>query len=330
MAQGLVLALLGASSLAAENLLKLLEDSSLPVERLVPLDERARVGKSLEFRGHHLAIDLLFEADFSDIDIALATRALSQDLQQRIQEQGCTLVAPAACLGADEDRKLLLPGLNLEREPLQRGILVALPTSLDAFLASLLAPVEEEFGLKSLSVVWTRSVSHDGRAAVEALAAETAQLLNGMKPKPSLYRERIAFQLLPEDSAQQEASFLRLWQALWGRHQLVYSLQTEIAPVFFGDVVNLRLELESGVETSELETLFKANAGLEMVPEVGDLRFDAEPEQARALALLARPRRLGGSESIFITSAMADLQLAGLGATQVKCTEILAKNLFFN
>lgn len=339
MAQGLALALLGASSLAAENLLRLLEDSSLPLERLLPLDEASRAGRSLEFKGHHLAIDLLADADFSGIDIALATVPLSLELQRRIQEQGCTLVAPAACLptdGTDEERQLLLPGQNLERTSLQRGMQVVLPNALDAFLADILAPVEEEFGLKSLSVVWTRPVSHDGRAAVEALAAETAQLLSGRKPKPSLYRERIAFQVLPEETSQREADFLRLWQGLWGRHQLAYSLQTQIVPVFFGDVVNFRLELETEIEAEALETLFKANAGLEMLAKVAQLRPGVEAEsrraeaQARALVQMARPRQVTDQGAVFITTAMADLQLAGAAATQVKCAESLAKNLFFS
>lgn len=334
MAQGLTLALLGASSLAAENLLRLLEDSSIPVRELLALDEGAKIGKTLEFKGHHLAISPVSEASFAAVDIALATVPLSGELQQSIQEAGATLVAPAACLADADNHRLMLADHTLERESLQRGMVVALPAALDTLLARLLAPVEEEFGIKTLSVAWTRSVSHDGQRAIEALAAETAALLNGRKAKSSFYKQGIAFNLLPQDTEALEAGFLQLWHDLWGRHQLRYALQSQIAPVFFGDVVNFFLELETNPQPNEFESLFKAQpnveSNIELIAKANALQSSSEPGQRDALIRLAKPRRLDGPQPGYACTLMADIQMAGLADNQIRCMEHLAKNLFFS
>lgn len=339
MTQGLTLALLGASSLAAENLLSLLEASRLPVKRLVALDEQARLGKTLEFRGHHLALSPLADADFGEVELVLAAQPLASGLVQRIQEQGATLIAPASCLpDAGAGHPLMLAGQNLQTEVLQRGMVLVLPSALDGLLARLLAPVEDEFGIRALAVNWTRSVSHDGRRAIEALAMETAQLLNGRKPKASFYDQRLAFNLLPEDIEPLERSFLRLWQDLWGRTGLGYSLQAQLAPVFHGDVLNVTLDLEDAPQESELEALFHAQAGVELLDRASRLRLEPESGtgsgtdsgSGAALIRLARPRVVAGIQGRVVLSLVADVQRAGLARNQIGCAEFLAKTLFFN
>jgi aspartate-semialdehyde dehydrogenase len=331
MAQGLNLALLGASSLAAENLLSLLEASRLPVKRLVALDEQTGLGKTLEFKGHHVPLSPLEGADFGDLDLVLATVPLDAGLVQRIQEEDATLVTPAGCLpDADAGYGLMLAGQNLQRASLRRGMVLALPSALDSLLARLLAPVEEEFGIRALAVNWTRSVSHDGRRAIEVLAAETAQLLNGRKPKAGRYAQRIAFNLLPEHVEPCEASFLQLWEELWGRTGLAYSLQTQIAPVFYGDVLNLVLDMAVTPEETEFEALLRAQADVEVLATASQLGTDTQPRQGEALMRVARPRLVAGVQGRFVLTVLADVGRAGLARNQIECAEFLAKTLFFN
>ncbi len=61
----------GATGLVGEPMIRVLEERDFPVSELYPLASTRSVGKRVEFKGKHYAVDELATFDFSKADIGL-------------------------------------------------------------------------------------------------------------------------------------------------------------------------------------------------------------------------------------------------------------------
>src|SRR6185312_8361711 len=64
-------AVVGATGLVGDTMIKVLEERNFPVSELYPLASNRSIGKTVEFRGKTYPVDDLAEFDFSKADIAL-------------------------------------------------------------------------------------------------------------------------------------------------------------------------------------------------------------------------------------------------------------------
>lgn len=325
MGQGIALAVLGAAGLNGENLLQLLSDSGLAYRSLLLLDEESQLGRKVAVGERLLPLQSYAQADFRDIDLALACEPLSTDLMALIKEQGATLVAPQSAL---DEQDPLVAEINLERLALRKGDLLVVPSSEVTLLVRLLAPVYDELGLVAVHAHWNRSVSLQGRGAVEALASETAHLLNGKRPQSGIFSQPMAFNLLALHGSESEQEFTHLWERLWGDNRLILSINTVLAPIFFGDIVSICLETEQPSSVEELSDLFDGIEDLIWAEATADISVSARDAQKSMQICLAPLRQLDREGRRFGLLMAVDTARSGLARNLLKIAENLVKNLF--
>ena len=71
MSTGFNVAIAGATGAVGAELIRLLEEREFPVRQLKLLASAKSVGKTLEFKGERIPVDLLSEDSFRGVDLAL-------------------------------------------------------------------------------------------------------------------------------------------------------------------------------------------------------------------------------------------------------------------
>jgi aspartate-semialdehyde dehydrogenase len=322
--RGMSVAVLGAAGLHGENLLQLLVERQFPFSHLSLLDEAALLGKKIAVGERWLPLLDYEDADLRGIDLALVCDAAGAGLLDRIREQGGSVIAPMDCCSG-EDLTPVVAGVNTDRLSLQKGMCIGVASAEATLLARLLSGVQDELGLRRVNVQWVRSVSADGRGAVASLAGETGQLLNGKRPGPGVYPHAIAFNLMALDAQPLQDEFADLWYRLWGDDSLVLSIGSVLAPVFFGEMISVSIEVEHPGTPGEIERILCADGDIGRVESRGaSLLATSEiaGDVAMHLAPVTQADRQGRQ---FNVRVCADVPRVGFALNQIKIAENFEK-----
>jgi aspartate-semialdehyde dehydrogenase len=196
------IAVVGATGLVGESLLKVLAERRFPVAAIHALASDRSLGRTVEFGDDELRVGDVATFDFATVDFALfaASEQAAQEHVPRALEAGCTVVDASSAFRADPDVPLIVPAVNgntLGRLGERR--LVACPSGAAVALVTVLSPIHAAVGVERVNVVSLQAVSGAGREAVEDLASQCAQLLNGRSPGPSPhFGAQIAFNVIPQ------------------------------------------------------------------------------------------------------------------------------------
>lgn len=227
MADGVKLAIAGATGELGRALLSALEDSELPLGQVLALASAGSAEETLMFRNRPLLVDDLDSFDFATAQVAVLClpATVAARVAPRARAAGCRVIDHSAAFRDDPDVPLLLAG-----RPVPSADLVACPSA----EAALLAPVLREIdAIASVQVTLLAPVSAEGRAGVRELAGQTGELLNGRGIEPALYPAQVAFNSLPAvGRAGEDALADELERLLPEAFPVV--LERVTVPVFYG------------------------------------------------------------------------------------------------
>ena len=181
--QALEVAVLGATGLVGEMMLTVLEERKFPVQELFPLASDRSLGKTVQFQGRSCrswtrpasisrACSIgLFSAG-GEISADLRAQGGRGRLHRHRQHLAVSLRGrhPAGGARGQPARDRAVPAT--------RGI-IANPNCSTIQMVVALKPIYDAVGIERINVATYQSVSGAGRKAVEELADQTAQLLNG-------------------------------------------------------------------------------------------------------------------------------------------------------
>ena len=163
-------------------MLQILEERKFPVSELIPLASERSVGKTISFAGKTHRVRDLATFDFQGVDIGLfsAGGSVSGEHAPRAGAAGCVVIDNTSRFRYDADIPLIVPEVNAGAMPAyrQRNI-IANPNCSTIQMVVALKPIYDAAGITRINVATYQSVSGAGRRSVDALAAQTAQLLNG-------------------------------------------------------------------------------------------------------------------------------------------------------
>ena len=261
-------AITGVSSLLGENLLEILESRNFPVAKLLLTDPGQVVGRSVMYAGHANRVISVDEADLSAVDLIFNCH--SQGLPKDFSPAQLTgkLKVIDLCPNAFADYPSIVPEVNSEQIGGSSYIISPSPAAVVSAMA--LHALHQRFKLLRLNIVSMSSVAESGQKGVEALAAETAKLLNGRDPEASYYGQQIAFNLIPftgkveeSGSTDKEARLVSELQFLLGDEALEIAATSVQLPLFHGQNVVLHAECQFPVDINEAQLLLRQTKGLQ-------------------------------------------------------------------
>src|SRR4051812_33567813 len=198
MPKPLIVAVVGATGLVGQEMLRTLEQRRFPVRELVPIASARSAGKSVRFAGRDVPVRAIHEDAFRGVELALfsAGASVSREWCPVAAKAGALVVDNSSAWRMDPQVPLCVPEVNLEaaRNP-PRGI-IANPNCSTIQMVVALKPVHDAAKLKRIIVATYQAVSGAGATAVESLNAQTRALANGTAPEPGALGDVLAGNLL--------------------------------------------------------------------------------------------------------------------------------------
>ena len=192
-------AVVGATGVVGETILRVLEERNLSIERLGAFASRAR-SAAVRFRGEPLDVYETSQEALRQFDVILF--ASGEDASERyapaLVASGCVVVDNSSTFRMNDGVPLIVPEINADALRCEHRLFpVANCTAIVLCMA--LAPIRNVAGLRSVQVATYQAASGAGRAGLEELEAEQrAAALGQPEPEPRVFSAPLAYNVVPK------------------------------------------------------------------------------------------------------------------------------------
>ena len=270
-------AVLGATGAVGEAMLAILAERDFPVGKVYALASRRSAGTLVEFKGGQLTVQDVAEFDFTKVQIGLfsAGASVSAVYAPKAAEAGCVVVDNTSCFRYEDDIPLVVPEVNPEAIARYetRGI-IANPNCSTIQMVVALKPIHDAVGIERINVCTYQAVSGSGNRAIEELAGQTAQLLNGKPIEAKVYPKQIAFNVLPQidvflDNGYTKEEMKMVWETrkIMGDERIQVNPTTVRVPVFYGHSEAVHIETRNKITAAEARKLLEKAPGVVVMDE---------------------------------------------------------------
>src|SRR5512134_936632 len=276
--KGYKVAVLGATGLVGDMMIRVLEERNFPVSELYPLASSRSIGKRIQFRGRHIPVIDVEKFDFSRAQIGLfsAGGEVSREYAPKAAAAGCIVIDNTSEFRYEDDIPLVVPEVN-PREIAKyktRGI-IANPNCSTIQMVVALKPIHDAVGIERINVATYQSVSGAGKEAVDELAAQTTALMSGQEPaKPQVIAKRIAFNVVPQIDKFQDNGYTKeemkmVWETrkILGDPTIRVNATAVRVPVFFGHSEAVHIETRQKITAEAARELLRRAPGIEVLDE---------------------------------------------------------------
>lgn len=178
-------AVVGATGAVGTQMIKQLEESTLPIEKLRLLSSSRSAGKTLQFKGKDIVVEETTEESFAGVDIALfsAGGSTSAKYAPYAVKAGAVVVDNTSYFRQNPDVPLVVPEVNAHALDAHNGI-IACPNCSTIQMMVALEPVRQKWGLERIIVSTYQAVSGAGVRAIEETKRELKEVVvDGVDPK---------------------------------------------------------------------------------------------------------------------------------------------------
>lgn len=269
------IAIVGATGIVGETLLSILSERNFPIENLFPLASERSVGDTVLFQEKSLTIDTLNHFDFSKVDFAFfaAGADISAEYAPLAAKAGCIVIDKSTAFRNDKKVPLVVPEVNPDAlKNFKKGGIIANPNCTTIPIVAALKPIYDHFGILRMNIATYQSVSGAGKQGIAALAAETAELLNGQPVDEPVLHKQIAFNVLPKiDEFSDNGYTLEEMKLVWETQKILNDKKILVnptavrVPVFFGHSASVHLETKEFAEIEKVKSLLKNSPGISVV-----------------------------------------------------------------
>jgi len=177
-------AVVGATGMVGQVMLKVLEERNFPVTTLYPVASEKSVGKEIRFNGKPYKVIGLKEAVGLAPDIALFSAGGDTSLEwaPKFAEAGTIVIDNSSAWRMDHSKKLIVPEINANSITPEDKI-IANPNCSTIQLVMALKPLHDLFKIKRVVVSTYQSITGTGVKAVKQLEDE-ANGIDGDKAYP--------------------------------------------------------------------------------------------------------------------------------------------------
>lgn len=302
--KGYNVAVVGATGAVGQTMIKILQERSFPVKRILPLASARSNGHTVEFMGEKITVEEAVPAAFEGIDIALfsAGQDVSMELAPEAVKRGAVVIDNSNAFRMDPEVPLVVPEVNPQDIHRHKG-LIANPNCSTIQMVVVLKPIHDRAKIKRVVVSTYQAVSGTGMDAIEELKLQSRQLLNGEKPEPRIYPHPIAFNVLPhidvfDDTgySKEEWKMVRETKKIMGDESIAVTATTVRVPVFNGHSEAVNVETVEKLTAEEARSILAKAAGVKV----------ADDPQNRIYPL---PEYVSGQNDVFVGRIREDFSI---------------------
>ncbi len=191
-------AVVGATGLVGNEMLRVLGQRQFPTDRIVALASERSKGLTVAYNGSSIKVEELSESAFKGIDVALfaASGDIALMYGPAAAESGALVIDNSSAWRMKENVPLVVPEVNGDDIRENEGI-IANPNCCAIPLTVVLNPIRKAVGLERVLVSTYQSASGAGRALVDELEEQTKAIADHKDPPVSAYPYQLAYNVVP-------------------------------------------------------------------------------------------------------------------------------------
>ncbi|RED50696.1 aspartate-semialdehyde dehydrogenase [Seonamhaeicola aphaedonensis] len=258
-------AVVGATGMVGEVMLKVLAERNFPITELIPVASERSVGKTITYKGNDYTVVGLETAVSMKPDIALFSAGGDTSLEwaPKFAEAGTTVVDNSSAWRMDPSKKLVVPEINANVLTKEDKI-IANPNCSTIQLVMALNPLHKKYNMKRVVVSTYQSVSGTGVKAVRQLENEIAGIEGEMAYPYPIGRNALPHcdVFLENGYTKEEMKLAREPQKIMDDRTFSVSATAVRIPTAGGHSESVNVEFENDFDLAEVRELLSATPGI--------------------------------------------------------------------
>ena len=324
------LAVVGATGMVGEVMLKVLAERKFPISELLLVASERSVGKTMEYGGKtHTVISLQTAVDAKpDIAIFSAGGDTSLEWAPKFAAAGTTVIDNSSAWRMHPDHKLIVPEINANTLTKEDKI-IANPNCSTIQMVLVLAPLHEAYKMKRVVVSTYQSVSGTGVKAVEQMENETKGIQGEMAYHYPIHRNAIPHcdVFLENGYTKEEMKLANEPKKILGDHSFHITATAVRIPTAGGHSESVNVSFEKDFDLSAVRTILNKTAGV-VVQDNTDTNTYPMPVYAHDKddVFVGRIRRDESAENTLNMWIVADNLRKGAATNAIQIGEYLIAN----
>ena len=270
-------AVVGVTGAVGQEMLDVLEARDFPLSGIRPLASERSAGKTVQFKGEELPVEVLGQDSFSGIDLALfsAGASISREYAPLAVASGAVVVDNSSAFRMDPEIPLVVPEVNSSAIAGHQGI-IANPNCSTIIMVVALQPIQELSPLTRVVVSTYQAASGAGAKGMDALRRELA----GEQLDDSPFPHRLAGNLVPRIDVVQDDGYTKEelkmtleTRKIMGLGQVPISATCVRVPVERAHSESIQVSTESPLDISAIREAFEKAPGLQVIDDPHDDRY---------------------------------------------------------
>lgn len=266
------IAVVGATGMVGQIMLKVLEERNFPITELIPVASEKSIGKKIIFKGNEFEIVSMQDALDRKPEIAMfsAGGKTSLEFAPKFAAVGTTVIDNSSAWRMVADKKLVVPEINADVLTKEDKI-IANPNCSTIQLVMVLHPLNQKYDVKRVIVSTYQSVTGTGKNAVDQLNAEVA----GNKDAAKVYPYEIFKNALPQcdvfaddDYTKEEIKLMTEPKKILGDDTFNITATAVRVPVQGGHSESVNIEFEKDFDLDEVKNLLAETPGVIVLDDV--------------------------------------------------------------
>lgn len=323
-------AVVGATGMVGEVMLKVLAERNFPVSELIPVASEKSVGKEIEYKGNKYKIISLADAVAARPDVAIFSAGGSTSLEwaPKFAEAGITVIDNSSAWRMDPTKKLVVPEINAS-ELTKEDKIIANPNCSTIQMVMALAPLHEKYRIKRVVVSTYQSITGTGVKAVRQLENEYAGVKDEMAYPYQIHRNALPHCDVFEENGytKEEMKLVRETQKILNDKTIAVTATAIRIPVVGGHSESVNLQFENDFDIADIRKILSNTPGVTL-QDNPDTNTYPMPlyAQGKDDVFVGRIRRDESQPNSLNMWIVADNLRKGAATNAVQIAEYLIKN----
>ena len=324
------IAVVGATGMVGEIMLKVLAERNFPVTELIPVASENSIGKEIEFKGKFYKVVGLQTAVDLKADIALFSAGGDTSLEwaPKFAAAGTTVIDNSSAWRMDPTKKLIVPEINAS-ELTKEDKIIANPNCSTIQMVLVLAPLHKKYNAKRVIVSTYQSITGTGVKAVQQLENEYAGVQGEMAYKYPIHRNAIPQCDSFEDNGytKEEMKLVRETKKILSDNSINVTATAVRVPIVGGHSEAVNVEFSNDFDVNEVRSILQNTSGVVVQDNTDNFSYPmpiyAEGKDA---VFVGRIRRDESQDNTLNMWIVADNLRKGAATNTVQIAEYLVEN----
>ena len=258
-------AVVGATGMVGEVMLKILEERNFPISELLLVASERSVGKKISYKGEDHEVIGLSDAIDAKPDLAIFSAGgdTSMEWAPKFAEAGTTVIDNSSAWRMDPTKKLVVPEINAALLSKEDKI-IANPNCSTIQLVMVLAPLHKKYKMRRVVVSTYQSVSGTGVKAVRQLENEMAGVSGEMAYPYPINRNALPHcdNFMENGYTKEEMKLAREPQKILDDRTFSVTATAVRIPTAGGHSEAANVEFENDFDLAEVRSLLQGTPGV--------------------------------------------------------------------